>query len=147
MLPLHRHKNAEQDLLKIYQAYKRCPEGPRRKRLGVAFARVSTVLQLMEEDENIQSRLLEHNDDNEEDVNFKKWLAQHRIGNDLWRVKIWSGSRLIQYRIIYAYEKRTSINTQARFHILAIVDRNDFNYEDAGVNPLSERIINDYHSI
>ena len=146
MHPLIRHKNADQDLLNIVQQFKRAT-GHKRKRLKGALGRIAFILEAMETDEDMQKRLLKHSNDECGGVNFKKWLAQHKLGNDLWRVKLWSGPELVGYRIIYAYEKTDQNHNQSRFHVLAIVDRNDFNYEDEHQNLISARIINDYSNM
>lgn len=146
MLPLIRHKHADQDFNEIIQEFK-SSTGQMRKRLKGAVGRIAFVLESMESDEEMQQRLLEHNEEEDGGINFQKWITQHKLGNDLWRVKLWSGPDLVRYRIIYAYEKVSQSNVQARFHVLAIVDRDKFDYEPEDKNPLSARIVNDYRNI
>ncbi|MEY8198563.1 MAG: hypothetical protein RPS47_04925 [Colwellia sp.] len=147
MHPLLRHKHADDDLKSIVSRYK-AATGSERKRLKSAIGRIVFILEAMAEDEGFQDRLLiDDKSDENGAVNFRKWIAQHRLGNDLWRVKLWQGPDLVKFRIIYAYQKIDPFNHLAKFHVLAIVDRDKFNYEGEHESDISARIINDYRSL
>jgi mRNA-degrading endonuclease RelE of RelBE toxin-antitoxin system len=58
-----------------------------------------------------------------EKIHVDKWVAQHKQGRNLWRVKIWElEGRGIRYRIIYALDPRCR-----RYHVLGVLER-DFDY-------------------
>ena len=145
MLPLIIHENAHSDLLNLKKKFEEASGGERRD-LKCTLGRILAVIEQMKADETLQERLTVH--DNEQDgLNIQKWCEQQGLGNNLWRIKMWSTGTLLKYRIIYAYEQISNFNHQAKFHILAIVDRNEFDYESEHDNPISARIISDYRNL
>jgi mRNA-degrading endonuclease RelE of RelBE toxin-antitoxin system len=60
----------------------------------------------------------------------------------LWRVKLlYTNSEASRYRIIYTYHP-----TERRYYILAIVHRDQLNYDDAN-HPIRRRIVDAYRSL
>lgn len=80
------------------------------------------------------------------DINAKQWLAVRKIANNLWRLRLqsvpesYSTSASI-YRIIYGYHYQTR-----QLCILAVVKREEFDYDDL-TTPINQRIIRDWDAI
>jgi hypothetical protein len=85
--------------------------------------------------------LLVHRFENDH-FNISKYV-EFKESHDIWRIKVfeWDASLVnkwpIPYRIIYAYDSPCST-----FRILAIVNRNTFDYEND--NPITQRVLKQY---
>jgi mRNA-degrading endonuclease RelE of RelBE toxin-antitoxin system len=56
----------------------------------------------------------------------KKWIRFYRQGIDIWRLRLWKAEAAgLNYRVFYAY-----LPKQLRFYVLAIVPRNQVDYDD-----------------
>lgn len=78
--------------------------------------------------------------DESEDFHVDKWIAQHRAGRNLWRVKIWKlEKRKLNYRIIYALDSR-----QTKYYVLGVLHRK-FDYDPA--HERSKRLLAAYDDL
>ena len=97
----------------------------------VSAQRIVAVLEQMEGDELMQDTLLDHHGQYK-GVEVQQWVSQHRLGNDYWRIKVFSvgdHNSPLKYRIIYAYILPNSFDPKGSFLVLGIVHRSEFNYE------------------
>jgi hypothetical protein len=105
---------------------------------------ILALLSEMKANQALLGSLLDHGfENNIFNVNrFQTFWRSH----DVWRLKMfeWDFSRTkknaIPYRIIYAYDVKCST-----FRILAVVNRNLFNYEDN--HPTTQRVLSAYSEL
>ncbi|AOS96728.1 hypothetical protein AUP74_01268 [Microbulbifer aggregans] len=99
----------------------------------------------MKADPELQERLLVH-DSEHHNVNVKHWWAAMKDDHNLWRLKIWEPDtgELVNYRVVYGYVP-SSKWVQARYCILAVVHRGNFNYEPS--SEIGQRIYSDYQEL
>lgn len=139
MLPIDLHPNAVKDIKEL-----------RIKDLASA-GKLIALLQELKTDPNLQERMLNHGDieeANEGRVEFQKWLKKWKQQKELWRVKVYEADKDVQalsYRIIYAHHPWTEGDPKSYFQILAVVHRNELNYDTD--NDLSNRITRDYNEL
>lgn len=145
MRPLFLHAHAAEDLNRLRQRVIAATGGERAE-LKRTLVRILAVIEQMKAQDHVQDRMLMH-DNCDDGIHFEKWASQHRLGRNLWRAKIFSCGGTLGFRIIYAYERTTSINPTARFHILAVVDRDEFDYEHETESEISARIVADYFNL
>lgn len=138
MLKLRIHTSALKDL-QVIKDYDEINETKHRAEL------MSLIIQ-MESDHNLQDRLLDARS-NEDKVSIMRWVAQYNEGNNLYRLKALTieGFAASKYRIIYAYMMPGQTSTNAEIQVLAVVRRDQFNYEDD--NEYTKRIISDYQGL
>jgi hypothetical protein len=95
------------------------------------------MFQQLRADGALAEKLLDHGYGANGDVaiSVSKWLNRWKEGVDLWRLKAWDLEHVgLRYRAIYLY-----LRTEARFVVLAIVKREDFDYDDPD-HPIRKRI-------
>lgn len=132
MRPVELHPNAAGDIRRIA------------KQTPKAAAAVSVLIQEMSADPDLHDRLLEHGFA-DEDINIKHWWTEYKAGNSLWRLRLLTpNGPASDYRIMYGYVPYAP-NQQARFCVLAIVHRGEFNYERD--SEIGQRIVNDYQEL
>lgn len=104
-----------------------------------ALAVIVAFLEEADADKELIDRCTTHGDVviGSTSVNVKGWVkARGSIGN-LWRIQLLEIPEVIRYRTIYGYDWHTR-----RIGILAVVHRDDFNYEISG--ELADRIQADW---
>jgi len=102
-----------------------------------AHARVVALFQQLKADPRITEKLLDHGfgANGSEEISVNKWMDRWKKGLDLWRLKSWDMESLgLRYRAIYLY-----LRGEARFVVMAIVKREDFDYDDPQ-HPIRKRI-------
>jgi len=102
-----------------------------------AHAKIAALIRQLRADSALAEKLLDHGfgDDRREDFSVNKWLGVWKEGKDLWRLKSWDMEyQDMKYRLIYLYLRK-----EARFVVMAIVDRKSFNYDD-DQDPIRKRI-------
>lgn len=108
-------------------------------------ARVAAIIQALREESDLQGKLLSKYAEHKR-LEISTWVSLYRLGYDIYRVKELkpdSCSQAHKYRIIYGYILPKGRN-DCFFIILAIVNRNSFNYEPD--SDISKRIIYDYEN-
>lgn len=131
------HQNAKNDLLDLKASN---PE---------AFSDILVLIQELQINPNLTIDWLTTHGDidaNGFDINAKQWIAIKNIANNIWRLRLmglpeYYSNEASKYRIIYCYHYQTR-----QLCILAVVNRNEFNYDDL-TTPINQRIIRDYKSI
>lgn len=112
----------------------------------ISFLRIMAILEQIECDPNLQNGLLEPRFE-QDDIAFSRWVRQFNIGNNLYRMKMWSvcgredGLYPLNYRVIYAYYPKES-----SYVVLGVVPRGEFDYDDKS-NAYACRILRDYYEI
>jgi mRNA-degrading endonuclease RelE of RelBE toxin-antitoxin system len=89
---------------------------------------IAVILQELESDPGLAANLTDDGfDENAQGAyGVKKWTRLWNAGLDIWRLRLWKAEWLgLNYRIFYAY-----LRTQQRFYILAIVPRDQVDYDD-----------------
>jgi hypothetical protein len=125
------HDNAKADLKRLLKSEPK------------AAGRILALLEQLEADPDLLDRLTQHDYGayGRADFHVSKWQEQWRKGRDLWRLKVWDlEDKGLRYRIVYAF-----IPGRKRYHVLAIVPRRGFNYEER--DPVTQRIIRDYQDL
>ncbi len=118
----------------------------------VEFGRILSLLRELEVDRAFQQRMLDHGGIEkfgEARAEFKKWVGEHRKGNDLWRVKFLMLNRNIQlspYRIIYAFHPWEQRDPNIYYVVLGVIHKDIFDYDDAN-NAVRARILKDYSEL
>lgn len=132
MYKLYLHANAASDLATLIRR-----GGP----FAVAAKRVAVLIQELKGYRDLAATLLDHGLVTAAGLDVKKFVEQWRDGQDLWRLKHrdWSIGRA-SLRVIYAYVARTKT-----FHVLAVVARNEYNYEDDAA--LTRRLLADLEDL
>jgi len=124
LLALFIHDDAKGDLEDLWNS---CPQ---------AAAKIAVTLQELKGNPDLMDRLTQEDYGayGTADFSIKKWIEQWYQDRNLWRLKIWDleGDGL-QYRIVYAF-----VPLKKHHHILAIVPREEFNYEAS--HPITQRI-------
>ncbi len=108
-----------------------------------AASRVLALLEQLEGDPDLLDRLTQHDygAHHSADFHVSKWQEQWRKGRDLWRLKVWDlEDKGLRYRVVYAFIPR-----KQHYHVLAIVPRRDFDYEER--DPISQRILRTYQEL
>ncbi len=131
MIALFIHDDAKADLLALRDS------DPQ------AAGRILALLEQLAGDHDLLDRLTQHDYGvyQSADIHISKWQAQWRKGRDLWRLKLWDlEEKSLRYRIVYAF-----IPGKQHYHVLAIIPRRDFNYEER--DPVSQRIFRAYQEL
>jgi hypothetical protein len=104
-----------------------------------AFAKLVALIQQLQKDAVLRSRLLDHGfaGTGDEPISIMKWLGAQKVERlPLWRLKFWDLERQgLLYRILYIYHW-----PDATFYVLAVVRREKFNYDDPN-DPIRKRIV------
>lgn len=115
-----------------------------------AWARILVVLQEAKTCPRMRAKLLDH-EARTNGVEVKKWLDQYnkKPWRNLWRLKVWEPGEeyedLLPYRVVYGYTTPRSSCPDGGFTALAVVHRDEFDYERD--SPLSKRIQADYDDL
>ncbi|MEO3879293.1 hypothetical protein [Rheinheimera fenheensis] len=109
-------------------------------------ADIIALIQQMRSDHELQDKLLDQNS-NHEDINVRRWEEQFRKKNDLYRIKSINayGHSSAKWRLIYAYFPPGVCGPDPEYYVMAIVDRDKFNYE--ADNEYTKRILHDINFI
>jgi hypothetical protein len=103
-------------------------------------ADILVFLQELQSDQDLMDRLSQDGYRYEsghwvENIDVQSISEQRRAGRNLWRLKLCDLEREhIQYRIIYAFSPLSHA-----YHVLAIVNRGQFNYESE--HPITRRVV------
>lgn len=136
------HENAEQDIARYLD----------RDLHGVSD--LLAVLEELEADPDSREVLLERDVNFEMDsghtVNAKPfaelWKVVRGRSRDVWRLKSWDpANALIKYRVLYAYVRPAYAGASAKFVVLAVVHRDEYDYQPD--HPITKRVKNDYDDL
>jgi hypothetical protein len=131
LISLYIHEDAKADLKEIYR------KAPK------TAACIEVFLQEIKGNQDLLDRLTQQDYGPEGYAPFhvSGWFQQWNKGKNLWRLKLWDlESKGIKYRIIYAF-----IPHQRKYYVLAILSRNNFNYEEN--DPRTKRILDAYEAL
>lgn len=132
MRPVELHPSAAADIRRI------------KNHAPKAAAAIAVLIQEMGGDPDLHDRLLEHGV-TDGGRNVKHWWTEYKAGNDLWRLRLLEPEGpASDYRIIYGYVPYAP-NQQARFCVLAVVHRGEFNYERD--SEIGQRIVKNYREL
>lgn len=108
-------------------------------------ASIFGLIKEMRVNEKLQNILLDRKS-NLQNISIQRWISAYGTGRNLYRIKEINqrGYSANNYRIIYAYIPGLGKN-QSEFYILAIVNRQNFDYELN--NSYTKRIIRDYDGL
>lgn len=104
-----------------------------------AFGPLVALMEQLRNDKALADKLLEHDfgANRKGTVGVKQWRSVYQVVERLpvWRLRAWElEAQGLAYRVFYIYNWR-----QKSFHVLAIVPRNGFDYDDPQ-NPIRRRI-------
>ncbi|WP_198026747.1 hypothetical protein [Polaromonas glacialis] len=114
--PLSLHNDVKEDLSAIKIAD------------PIAYAKIAALIRQLRADCKLAEKLLDHGfgEKRTEELSVSKWFDVWKQGKDLWRLKSWElEDQGLKYRIIYLY-----LRNEARFVVMAIVKRENFDYDD-----------------
>lgn len=103
-----------------------------------ALARIAALIRQLQADPRMAEKLLDHGFGAKggEAISASKWITLWKQGLDIWRLKDWSLEHMgLRYRVIYLY-----LRSEARFVIMAIVKREEWDYDDEQ-HPIRQRIL------
>jgi hypothetical protein len=111
-----------------------------------SWAVLTVYLEELQGDPDELDRLSQHGYNFEgghwtQNVDVKLFVEQQREGRNLWRLKLWELEREgYRYRLLYAFLPR-----RQEYVLLAVVDRNTFNYESS--HPVTQRVVEAYRNL